>query len=71
MARELITLGGITGFFKADLNSISKGELKFKGDFVLELRIVNHSVHTKVRASMKDKSYSVTLVVDGEGGISE
>ena len=71
MARELITLGGITGFFKDDLYSISKGELKFKGDFVLELRIVNHSVHAKVRASMKDKSYSVTLVVDVEGGISE
>ena len=71
MAKELMTLGGIAEFFKDDLNSISKGELKFKSDFVLEFRIVDHSIHAKVRASMKDKSYYVKLVVDGEGGISE
>ena len=71
MAKELVTLGGMTEFFREDLKCIGKGELKFKADFVLELRIIDHTIHAKVRASMKDKSYCVLLKVDGDGGILE
>ena len=70
MANEIITFAGITNFFKEDLNTIAKGELKYKADFVLELRIHEFTIRGKVRASMKDKSYSVHIV-DGDGGITE
>ena len=66
MANEIITFAGITIFFKEDLNIIAKGELKYKADFVLELR--NHEF-TSIILSMK--SYSVHLNVDGDGGITE
>ena len=71
MANEIVTLAGMTKFFKDDLNCINKGELKFKADFVLELRNIEHQINAKVRASMEDRLYAVTLTVDGDGSISE
>ena len=69
MANEIITIAGMVNFFKEDTNTITKGELKYKADFVLDLRLTGLTVVSKVRASMKDKSYSVTLTIDGDGGI--
>jgi len=40
-------------------------------DFVLDLRIDDLTVNAKVRASMKDKSYSVSMTIDGCGGIKQ
>jgi len=40
-------------------------------DFVLDLRIDDLTVNAKVRASMKDKSYSVSMRIDGCGGIKQ
>ncbi len=71
MAKEIITISGMMEFFKEDINSITKGELKYKADFVLDLRLSDHVIKAKVRASMKDKSYSVMLTVNGDGGISK
>ena len=45
--------------------------MKFRSGFVLELRLTDYTVSAKVRASMKDKCYPVTLRVDGQGGILE
>ena len=70
MAKEVITLSGVMEFFKDDLNSVSKGESKYKAGFVLELKITEFVIKAQVRASMKDKSYKVSLTVDGDGGIS-
>jgi len=71
MANEIITLSGMLKFFKDDINTVTKGELKYKADFVLDLRIVDFSIMAKIRASMKDKSYRVKLTLDGNGGIVE
>ena len=74
MAQEVVTLGGsnrITEFFRAELKCISEDELKFKANFVLQLRVLDYTVHARGRASMKDKSYGVLLKVDGDGGILE
>ena len=71
MDTEIITLAGIFEYFKDDVNTIRKGELKFKSDFVLDLRIDDLTVNAKVRASMKDKCYSVSLTIDGSGGIKQ
>ncbi len=67
---EVISLAGMLKFFKEDTNCIEKGELKYKSDFVLEVKLIGHKVEAVVRASMKDKSYKVSLRVDGDGGIS-
>ena len=69
MAIEIITIAGMVNCFKEDTNTITKGELKYKADFVLDLRLTGLTVVSKVRASMKDKSYLVTLTIDGDGGI--
>ena len=58
-------------FFKDDINSVTKGDLKYRADFVLDLRIADFVIMAKIRASMKDKSYSVKLTLDGNGGIVE
>ncbi|XP_065068318.1 uncharacterized protein LOC135693705 [Rhopilema esculentum] len=71
MDTEIITLAEILDFFKDDTNTVRKGELKFKSDFVLDLRIDELTVNAKVRATMKDKSYSVSLTIDGSGGIKQ
>eukprot|EP00795_Rhopilema_esculentum_P014990 gene14990-6144_t len=71
MDTEIITLAGILDFFKDDTNTVRKGELKFKSDFVLDLRIDELTVNAKVRATMKDKSYSVSLTIDGSGGVKQ
>ena len=70
MAKEVITLAGMMNFFKDDTTCISKGELKYKADFVLDLRIDSYNIRAQVRASMKDKSYKTVLDVDGEGNIA-
>ena len=71
MVTEIITVAGIFEYFKDDVNTIRKGELKFKSDFVLDLRINDLTVNAKVIASMKDKCYSVSLTIDGSGGIKQ
>ena len=38
---EIVTLGGIMNFFKDDANSVNKGELKYKSDYVLEVRLLD------------------------------
>ncbi len=68
---EVITLTGIMKFFKDDPNTIEKGETKFRSGYVLELLLSDHKLSAKVRASMKDRCYSVVLTVDGKGGITE
>ena len=70
MAKEVISLSGLVSFFKEDPNVIGKGELKYNSDFVLDLGLIDHTIIAKVRASMKDKSYSLSLTVTGDGGIS-
>ena len=64
-------VGRNVSFFKDDPNSIKKGELKFKSEYVLDLRINDFMITAKVRASMKDKSYNVNIAIDGSGGIKE
>ena len=71
MASQAISLTGILQFFGADENTIRKGELKFTSGFVLDLRICDFILSAKVRASMKDKSYSVSLTINGSGGINK
>ena len=71
MTKEVITLSGIMEFFKGDLNSVMKGESKYKAGFVLELKVTEFMIKAQVRASMKGKSYIVSLTVDGDGGISK
>ena len=68
-AAEVVTLGGIMNFFKDDTNCVTKGELKFKSNYVLEVRLLNMIIYSKVRASMKDICYKVELTVDGSGQI--
>ena len=67
MANEIITLGEMTEFFREVLKCIGKGELEFKADFVLESRIIRHTISTKVRASIK--SNYVAFKVDCNRGI--
>ena len=69
MAKNVITLSGIIAFFKDNLNSVTKGELKYKAGFVLELKIAEFVIKAQIRASMKDKSYKISLIIDGDGGI--
>ena len=54
-----------------DKDDVRKGEFKFKSDFVLDLRIDDLTVNAKVRASMKDKRYSVSMTIDRCGGIKQ
>ena len=58
-------------FFIDDINSVTKGDLKYKADFVFDLRIADFVIMAKIRAFMKDKSYSVKLTLDGNGGVVE
>ena len=67
MANEVITITGMFEFFKVDLNTISKGELKYKADFVMDFKINAYTISAKIRALMKDKCYPVSLTVDGDG----
>ena len=53
---EVITLASIKIYFKDNVNCISKGELKYKSDIVLEVRLIDMAIHASVRASMKDRS---------------
>ena len=71
MASQAISLTGILQFFGADENTIRKGELKFTSGFVLDLRICDFILSAKVRASMKDKSYSAGPWLQwGVGGVT-
>ena len=64
MAKEIITLSGIMPFLKDDLNSVTESKLKYKAGFVLELKIAEFVIKAKVRASMKDKSYQISLLME-------
>ena len=64
---EVIKLSVMLSFFKDDQNSIEKGEQKFKSGFVLEVQTRDHMINGKIRASMKDKCYAVSLKVNGDG----
>ena len=66
---EVVTFTGIMKFFKDDANAVEKGEIKFRSGFVLQLSLSDHTLSSRVRASMKDRCYSVAITVDGEGGI--
>ena len=50
MDTELITLAGILEYLNDDVNTIRLGQLKFKSDFVLHLRIDERTVNAEVRA---------------------
>ena len=54
---EVISLAGILRYFKDDANCVSKGEVKYNSDFVLEVRMSGMVIYSSVRASMKDISY--------------
>ena len=71
MANEVVTLTGITIFFKDDLNMLTNGKSEFKTGLVLELNIVGFLIKAQVRASMKGIAYRTSLTVDGDGGIRE
>ena len=66
---EVISVTGLVKYFKEDPNCVSKGELKYKSDFILEVKLIDMTVVASVRASMKDKCYKVKLTVDREGDI--
>ena len=70
MANEIITLSGMLKFFKDDINTVTKGELKYKADFVLDLRIVDFSIMAKIRASMKDNSLGKEVLPSSQQKIS-
>ena len=63
MDTELITLAGILEYLYDDVNTIRIGQLKFKSDFVLHLRIDEIRVNAEVRASIKYKRYSISLII--------
>ena len=71
METEIITIAGIFDFFKQDTNTVKKGKLKFKSDFVLQFRMTSFTINAVVQAPMKDKSYSVSLTLDASGGIKD
>ena len=48
---------------------MEKGEQKFKCGFVLDVKLREHTINAKIRASMKDKSYTVCLEVNGDGNM--
>jgi hypothetical protein len=66
---EVISLAGLAKYFKDDTNVISKGENKYKNNYVLEVKLLGMKISAVVRASMGDCSYKVTLTVDGTGEI--
>ncbi len=61
MAKEIIMILGMMEFFKDNVNSVTKGELKYKADFVLDLRLNDHMIKANVRASVKDKAIRLCL----------
>ena len=67
MASQPISLAGILQFFKENEKAIRNGELTFNSGFILDLRISNLTLYTKVRAFC----YSVSLTIDGSGGMSK
>ena len=71
MDTEIIMLAGILECLKDDVNTVRKGQLKYKSDFVLHLRIDDLTVNAKVRASMKDTCYRVSLMIDGYGRMKQ
>ena len=66
---EVISLAGLATFFKDDTNCIAKGEIKFKNGYVLEVKMLGMQISAQVQASMGDRSYKVTLTIDGSGNI--
>ena len=68
--QEAISLSGLFKFFKEDTNVFSKGEFKFNNGFVVEVDFNGLEVSASVQASLKDRSYKVGLIVDGEGNIT-
>ena len=50
--------------FKDDANFVTKGDLKLKSNYVLEVRLLDMIIYSKVRASMTDLSYKVELIVE-------
>ena len=55
-------------FCEEDTNSISKGMLNYKADFVLDLHLTGLTVGPRVKVSLTDKCYFLTLASDCDGG---
>ena len=68
--QEAISLSGLFKFFKEDTNVFSKGEFKINNGFVVEVDFNGIEVSASVQALLKDRSYKVGLIVDGEGNIT-
>lgn len=66
---EVVSIYGMMKYFDDAKNAFCKGELKYKSGFVLQVTMRDHTVHGIVRASMKDRSYNVEVLVDGCGNI--
>nr|XP_039256402.1 uncharacterized protein LOC120333118 [Styela clava] len=62
MESEIITLAGTITFFSEDLNSIKKEELKFKSNFVLDIRINDFGITAKEVAEAELSTYGHTLL---------
>ena len=45
---------------------MSKGELKYKANFLLDLNLHKYTINANVRASMRNKSSTVALNVNGD-----
>ena len=60
-----ITLAGLAEYFKDDTNCISKGELKYNDNYVLEVSLVDMNIFAVVRALMGDRSYNVNPISHG------
>lgn len=67
---EVVSMFGLAEFFKEARNCIRDGEIRYKSGFVLDVRKSEFSVFGVVRASMRDESHAVELVVDGQGNIT-
>eukprot|EP00794_Sanderia_malayensis_P000928 gene928-235_t len=52
------------GYSREDSNCINKGEVKYNSRFFLEVKFNGMEISASVRASMKDHSYKVCLIVD-------
>ena len=67
-SQQVVSLSGLLQF-REDPNVVINGEVKLECGFVLEVSIHSLEISARVRASMKDRSYKVGLVVDGNRNI--
>ena len=67
--KEVVTFTGQMKCDKDNANAVEKGEIKVRSGFILQLSLSDHTLSSRVRASMTDRCYSVAITVDGEGGI--